>query len=62
MALKVTAGYIPADDCVLNFNQTTKERENHSLLFTGLLIRNKGSLILTVRTMLFYFTHIIQFL
>ncbi len=26
MALKVTAGYIPADDCVLNFNQTTKEK------------------------------------
>ncbi len=36
-ALKVTAGYIPAADCVLS-NQTTKDRQNHSLLFTeGLL-------------------------
>ncbi len=26
MALKLTAGYIPAADCVVNFNQTTKEK------------------------------------
>ncbi len=37
-ALKVTARYIPSVDCVLNINQTTKDRQNHSLLFTeGLL-------------------------
>ncbi len=26
-ALKVTAGYIPAADCVLNINQTTKDKD-----------------------------------
>ncbi len=30
-ALKVTVRFI---DCVLNINQTTKDRQNHSLLFT----------------------------
>ncbi len=58
-ALKVTAGYIPAPTGCLILNQTTKDRKSltalHRRSFVA-LTRNKGSLILTVKTMLFYFT------
>ncbi len=59
-ALKVTARYIPAPTvCLILIKQQKTKTKSlaalHRRSFVA-LIRNKGSLILTVKTTLFYFT------
>ncbi len=57
-ALKVTARYIPAPTvCLILIKQqkTKSLTALHRRSFVA-LIRNKGSLIITVKTTLFYFT------
>ncbi len=59
-ALKVTACYIPAADSVLNINQTTKDKDKITHCSSQKVFcsfnKKQGSLILTVKTTLFYFT------